>query len=531
MSVRDSIVAANDKKATQFFGRLAEEQTVKARLEERTTEALKIAQRGRLTHDWFTKHISGDSAIAESWDLGTQRARDLAVNEPSIKKVTGDMGRLLVGTGIQTYASATVADELDDDFNFESDDWYERWAEEEADAEGEQTIYEMQDQLVRDTCATGNGLLIERSESLKRNGDRSVPLCYQGVEWEQLDRTKDRPAMGGQSRIVNGIEFQGNRRVGYWFYDVHPFDTMSGGLGESTFVPASKVLHWYIKPRWSAKSGITWHAASAFDARDLDGYLGTELTTAKMAAGALMSHKSPRFAGDGTEDGGTIGMDADANEPVDDDDPLRLGYPYVAQLAPDDEVDLHSINRPNSDAAVFVRLMLLRIAMGHGLSYIRLTGDLQQASYTSARAAQLLDEAFRLPLQHSLGSRVVRKIRKRHNAVAAAMGLYQSVSATQFAKQQARWQRFEVQGPGREQLQPDRETDAMLGRLRSGVSTYPDECAKAGRHWRRNINMMARVNKYAAKKEVVLDWSKGQGDRADKSTAAAGDKADSEAES
>jgi capsid protein len=73
-------------------------------------------------------------------------------------------------------------------------------------------------------------------------------------------------------------------------------------------------------------------------------------------------------------------------------------------------------------------------------------------------------------------------------------------------------------------LDPLKETDAAMARLRGGLTTLKLECAKRGLHWIKVLMQQAVELRIAKMYGVPLDWSKGQG-----GNVAAGDKAGEEA--
>ena len=94
----------------------------------------------------------------------------------------------VVGTGIVTTANVMIAGELDEEFNSQSDDEFTDWAESEADYAGKLSWQDIQRQLFAEMLETGEGLLLRCWD---RSADRSVPLCYQVLEAEQLDESQD----------------------------------------------------------------------------------------------------------------------------------------------------------------------------------------------------------------------------------------------------------------------------------------------------------------------------------------------------
>ena len=462
----------------------------------------------RLWRDWQPPHRSGDSAIAESWDLLTSRVRDLFRNEPTLRAAKRALSKHVIGTGIQTFAEVfATPDEADDLFNFESDDEFERWSEEEADAEHRFAWPQMQKLHFEECMESGDSLLLK---CLRKDPGRSIPLCYQMLEPEQLDQTMDWPLGGNRdqknpTKCVRGIEYtRDNVPVAYWIYDAHPYDDWSAWSTKSTRIPAERVIHTYLPNRSSEHRGVTWFSAGVQSAKDLDWYIGNELTAA--AIGALLSVVVKREHGSGSGFG--FAGDPGASNSDQFGNPLtRLGRGTIADLGKDDELEVVESKRPNRDADPFIKLILMLQSMGVGVSYLRLTGDYSQSSYTSARGAHLDDQAFFAVLQAWAGRSFVRPVRREHTRQAAALGLYRSIGARQFVNNERQYTRIALQPPGREQLDPEMETAAALARIRGGLSTWQDEVGLRGKNWRRVAQQQAREWKTFEKLGIVPDLS------------------------
>lgn len=450
-------------------------------------QASDVAYRGgavdHLNRSWQPRHRSGDAAIAEAWDLLTARTRDLFRNEAVFKALKRELVTHVVGTGIAAYADVQdpVSGDLDEEFNSESDNLFEQWAEDEASADGKFSWWELQSMHLREVIETGESFLVERAMA---EGDRLVPLCYQLLEAEQLDATKDWPKDSDGVKAVRGIEYRRGIPIAYWFFEDHPYD-LHAGSGQSVRIPAGQVIHSFLPNRSSENRGVAWFAGGVQPARDLDWYLGNELTAA--ALGALLTLVIKRkhnpvgsgmgFVGDG---GSTVGDSDEHGNPL-----TKWGRGVVASIGPEDEVTVAESKRPSRDAGPFIRIIQTQLSQTAGVSLLRMTRDYSQSSYTSARGAHLDDQAFFNVLQRWAGRSFVKQPRRRFNAMAVAHGRFRTLGARQFLKDQRHWQRVLLQGPGREQLDPEKETDAAIARIDAGLSTHQHECGLRGVNWRR----------------------------------------------
>jgi capsid protein len=167
--------------------------------------------------------------------------------------------------------------------------------------------------------------------------------------------------------------------------------------------------------------------------------------------------------------------------------------------------------------------METRLAQAVGLSKNRLEGDAAKSNLATIREMKSDDAAMMAPLQDHQGRHVAAEVRRRWTKQAVALGVISSVSADQYLRQMYRFNRLLWIGPGSGAPMSPEEVQATIDRMRSGLSTYPQECARGGNHWKRQLRTMAKVNKVAKELDVVLDWTKGQGIVPDSATSIAGD--------
>ena len=225
--------------AFAFLGQLAERHTPTQQAQAPSALApqgtsYSGAQINRLNRHWMPGNVSGDAALYDSWPMLNARIRDLIRNEPSLSSAKRTMVSLIVGCGIQTFAAATLDGQVPiDDYNVESDEWFERWVySKECDADGKRCFPELLAEGKAEEIETGDWLMLEVFDP---SPGRTSPLCYQLLEAEQLDCSLDRPAGQGQNKIVRGIEFDNrNRPVAYYIFDAHPFDPWSGWTTKPT---------------------------------------------------------------------------------------------------------------------------------------------------------------------------------------------------------------------------------------------------------------------------------------------------------
>lgn len=457
------------------------------------------AQNTRFNRDWLTSHMSGDAAISAGWDMLTRRARDLVRNEPWAAQACERITQNVIGSeGIRTESEIEFADgTLDEDTNKEFDTAFRRWAE-QADAEGEMHLAEMQALGMRETPEVGEVFYVACSDP---DPKRLIPLCYQVIEAEQLATMFDRPRTAGDNRIKRGIEYDKfGKPVAYYFWVDHPYDLQVVAT-DTVRVPASRVIHYYERKRPSQRRGVTWFAPILQTLRDLSQYIGDEMTAARVSSWFTVAIKRASGAGTGLGLGDGSDYDESGN-------PLEgLGPGIIADLGKDDEIQSIQSNRPNSASEPWIRLILNSMANGLGMTYLSLSGDVEKANFSAAQFAKLIDKVVWRTLQGRFGRRVPLRMRREVAAQLVAFGHIPSLSATQFRADPNHWLATRLLPPGWEDFNPVVEVNAAIARIQGGLSTLQDECAGRGRNWRQVLMQRSRELDLAESLEVPLSSS------------------------
>ncbi|MBD3661404.1 MAG: hypothetical protein HUJ11_04350, partial [Arenibacter algicola] len=115
------------------------------------------------------------------------------------------------------------------------------------------------------------------------------------------------------------------------------------------------------------------------------------------------------------------------------------------------------------------------------------------------------DQAYFKMRQGWAGRNFIKPVRQEFNDQAAAMGRFSSVSARQYKNDRWRMSEVALLAPGREQLDPEKETGAAKERIGSNLSTHQSECGLRGLHWRRVAMQRRREAKYFRDLEIEPD--------------------------
>lgn len=501
-------------------------------------EAYRLARRDRPREHYQPHGYSGDSAIIGSHDLMHRRTRDLVRNTAQAKRVVVSLADLIVGTGMQTFSwpfapwewaetkaecKAIESGDLGPRIAYacESDDLFEEWSSDPSqfDSEGRLSWPEVQRMMLAESATVGNALLVR---VIPKNYKR-VPLAYQLIEREQLDQSQDRPAAAGQNKIVGGVEFdKDNRVVAYHVYVDHPHEMFGSvqsqlsGAGapqsigsQQKRIPAERVIDLALYHRPSASLGVSWLDACGQAIWDRDSYCDSEIRSAALdAVFALAVYLEGGEKGEG-------GLGFADDEPDSDEfgnRSYKVGHsPVAAVFGKEERMEMVQPTRPNRNAPIFLKYIDHDIAGAAGISYYTLTGDYENTNFSSSRAAKLDEDLHIRPLQDWFATHVVLRVRREFNAIAAASGQFQSITPSEFRRNERTYQRFDAVGNGRDLLDPFKEGEARTARLRTGASTYKDEQARVGKHWMRTLRQIALEQVVAPALGAKLDFSKSGG--------------------
>ncbi|HSH45102.1 MAG TPA: phage portal protein, partial [Longimicrobiales bacterium] len=298
-------------------------------------------------------------------------SRDLVRNNPHARRGVEAIVSNTVGTGIapQFLRDGHRAEDIEQlaDLHLETTD---------CDADGRHTFAGLQ--------AAGFWEMVESGEVLVRRRWRrtrdalTVPVQFQLLEPDYLDHAKDvaRTETGGS--IVQGVEFDRlGRRRAYWLYSEHPGSTRFTGVSKP--VPATDVIHAYRVDRPGQARGIPWLSSVMLRLADFADYEDAQLVRQKIAA-CFVGFVHESF------DGGYNPVGVSENDDGQLIDQLEPGI--MERLPPGTDV---TFGQPPqvSGFEEYVRVSLRAIAMGLGVSYEAIAGDLRGVNFSSGKMGRL----------------------------------------------------------------------------------------------------------------------------------------------
>lgn len=410
---------------------------------------------------WRTsgRYIANSSANAEYMLSGERLravSRDLRRNNSTAANAVTVIAAHVVGAGIIPAIDAPRArlkkavQNLAGDF----------FASTEIDFEGRHNLAGLQGLVMETVVESGEALIVRKLPPA--NLKLSVPLQVRVLEPEYLDATKSGPIGSNGGMLANGIEFDAEgRRVAYWIYDEHPGSMVNWRMPVSKRVDARDVTHVYRQDRPGQMRGIPWAAPVIMNLWDLHDYQEAELIRQKIAACFAV------FITGGAEQ--NLGQKI-ANEPTRAGNIVEKLEPGMIQRLPQG-VDAKFATPPTVQGySDYVSVQDHHIAIGYGVPYELLSGNMREVSFISGRLGLI---QF---------NKNVDRWRKHMLIPHACDGIARwfKAAATIALQVDTRDVSFKWTPPRREMIEPAKEVPAMRDAIRSGLSSLSEEIRSLG---------------------------------------------------
>lgn len=319
------------------------------------------AKMGRRTAGWQANGGTANAQLSQGLARIRNRSRDIIENNEYAKRAVAVFASNVVGYGI----TITPDDEI------ERAAW-KAWSEsQQCDASGDDCLGGLLRLGARERFSAGEILFRRRWRRL--TDGLAVPMQIQLLEPDYLDENRTGPVGNGGNICILGKEYDAlGECVAYWLFPEHPGEIAQSRLRsfESQRVPAKDVIHYFAKDRPSAVRGVSELAVSLMRYRDTADWNDAEQVRKKMEACvmAIISSSGPdKGLGLGTEKGV---------------EKMRPGM--IARVGTSDTVSFNN-PIPSSGGGEFMRHQLHALAVGAGITYAQLTGDMSQANFSSNR--------------------------------------------------------------------------------------------------------------------------------------------------
>ncbi|WP_353472332.1 phage portal protein [Salipiger sp. H15] len=356
-----------------FFNPGAGLRRARARAQTKVLMNYDAASRGRRTYGWKAPGSSADAAAYGSRVRLRNMSRDFVRNRAYAARGKDVIVANVVGEGITPSiragenAKGTVAELL---AHLTSTD---------IDALGEYDLSEMQGIVMSTVFTDGEVLVRRRMRNTRFSRNLRLPYQVELIEADLLDTTIQ---SWGDNLVVEGVEYGPTGAIeAYHLFNEHPGAVQTRKALTSTRVHWSDVIHVRRFDRPGQLRGVPWLAPVMMTLGELSDYQEAQILKQRMAA--LMAvvvewedgAQRPANAGQGLE-----------------------------ELAPGAVVDLpvgakpHFTEPPTVDGYDdFMRRGLATVAVGLGITYESLAGDLRSVNFSSGRMGRMeMDRLVRM---------------------------------------------------------------------------------------------------------------------------------------
>ena len=410
----------------------------------RSYEAAKVGRRGE---GWKAGSGNANAEILPALSRVRNRCREVVRNNEYASAALNSLVSNTVGIGIIGKAPNQAL----------WDDWCDY-----CDADGQLDMNGLMELAARTRYESGE-VLIRFRQRLPNDG-LVVPLQIQVLEPDHLDTMKTGPLDNG-SYAIAGVEYNSiGQRLAYWLFPTHPGEVIIIGSSrlQSRRVPASEILHYYRKRRPSQVRGMPEMGVALLRLRDLGDYEQAELVRKKIEACFVAfvrtDNESARLgqAQTNAESGGRT-----VNE--------KVAPGMIKYLSNAESVDFGS-PAAFSGYGEYAATQLHAIAVGAGVTYEQLTGDLSRVNYSSIRAG-LVEFRQRIKQEQWLGlvPMMLNPIALRFQQTAKLAGA-----------QREAVQRFEWTMPKLEYVDPLKEVMATKEAIRGGLQSLSEAIRARG---------------------------------------------------
>jgi lambda family phage portal protein len=415
------------------------------------------AGRGKRLGNWYPSNSSVNALLASS--LGTLRTRshDIVRKNPYAANALDSIVSNCIGTGIKPQSKAKEAE-----FRKKIQQLWLDWTD-ESDAAGLCDFYGLQALVLRSVIEGGECFVRMKIDK----GNETAPLKLQVLESEHLDASKDGALPSGHV-VRAGIEFDKvGKRVAYYLYREHPGESslLSNINIDSVRIPAKEILHIFKPLRPGQIRGEPWLSNVLLKLHELDQYEDAELVrkkTAAMFAGFVtrLDPESGMF-GEGEANGGGTAF-------------AGLEPGTMQFLDPGEDVKFSSPADVGGTYEAFIKQQLRAVAVGLGISYEMLTGDLSSVNYSSIRAGLVEFRRKCAMLQHNLiAFQLCQPVWKRWVELAILSDAVKVPSDPSFSS--VKWI-----PPGFAWVDPQKEVISQLNAVKAGFKSRTEVISEFG---------------------------------------------------
>ncbi|MGL4504525.1 MAG: phage portal protein [Aeromonas sobria] len=431
---------------------------------------------------WSASAAGPNRAIAASGEVLRARSRHGYRNSPFLrsainKGVISEVGRgVTISSICEDEVARATLNQLWKQHQFQLDGW------------GDTCWGSMLSQIVRARKTAGEVFI--RRVPISVTAGVAIPFQLSVLEAEFCPIGLSKP-LGGTRRIVQGIEFVGNRKVAAWFHKSHPNDgtLFSADLSGYIRVPMRDLIHHFTPTRPGQVRGEPDTAAALLKDKEFADYSDAELNSKKTRSAFTGFLYRESFGDDDMEFDPQTGkpMFEDAEAPQEEE---NVAAGTILRGMAGEKLQLFEGDNTGSGFADFVKWQTQQIATALDIPYPLLSGDWSGLSDRTIRA--IMNEYRRgvvADQYNVLGFQVCLRVWRWVVDSCVLNGL---ISAPGFADNPWKYYAMDIRPDAWRHLQPEQDIRASKLAVEAMVSNPEREAAERGTDLLENMKTTAR---------------------------------------
>lgn len=449
----------------------------------------------RVNAGWHVLNQSAEYTDRYSRDTVRARARDLERNSDMMNSIIGPFVRNVVGKGLILQAETENAE-----LNDQIEKLWKVWCKKRnCDVTGTQSLNQILRMAVRRKKVDGGILFVKRYT----NGG-VLPFKLQMFEVDELDNSQVAPKHKG-NRVIGGIEYNRfNAPVGYW---IRQYSVDGMAIIEPVYLRAEDVIFYFSKRRPSQLREMSDMSQTITRIRDVNEFMVAVSVKQRIEAClAVFIKRAIPTAGIGRNGVGATG-------PRQTYDGKTISPGMIKEMNVGDEIQVVNPQGQATDAGSYVKLQQRMIGAGQGISYEATARDMSEATYSSARQG-LIEDGMTYAEEDELLADVLDEIYETFIISAVLAG---KLMIPDFWENKDAYFEHSFTKPPKDWIDPSKETTATKIALQTGQKTFKQIAAENGSDWRKQVDDIAEVLKYAKEEHgldlgpIILGQSGGQG--------------------
>ena len=449
------------------------------------SRAFSAAQPDRLTSNWKTWNESSNRELRYSLRNLRGRARDLCNNNEYAARFLELCSQNIVGAdGVcMEPRGRNAAGALDEQNNEAIEEAWEEWGRKGiCTMDGQLSWQDAQNLIIECVARDGEFLIRPIIGAAAKN---KFNFAIQLIEADYLDDMFYQGADGDGSGVYMGVEVDKSQRVAaYHLLKYNPGDYGYSGNAGRDRIPADQLIHVYLPKRGHQRRGYPWVTPSMKSLYQLGEFKDSELTAARVSAAKMGFYSKTDMAAPGDYD------EADHNGgPVMEVEPgafeeLPFGW------------DIQTVDwqHPNIGFAEFTKACLRGSAVGMGVGYNTLAGDLEGVNYSSLREGRLENTDMWRKRQRWFIDWVCQPVFSKWLDMAQLSGQLQIPARKLDAFRHPDWQ-----ARGWQWVDPLKEVEAHRVALSLGLTTRAEILAAQGKDFADTLEQLKSENEQMRK--------------------------------